>query len=68
MNETSALGTGHLPKYADDILLHADGIMSMFRIADGRVSYAARYVETERLKANIAAASNLFISKPSRDR
>jgi carotenoid cleavage dioxygenase len=40
------------PKFADDILLHADGIVSRFRISRGRVNYAARYVETERLKAN----------------
>jgi carotenoid cleavage dioxygenase len=42
------------PKFEDDVLLHADGIISMFRIARGRVTYAARYVETERLVANRA--------------
>ncbi len=42
------------PKFEDDVLLHADGIISMFRIAEGRVTYAARYVETERLAANRA--------------
>jgi carotenoid cleavage dioxygenase len=40
------------PKFADDILLHADGIVSRFRVSRGRVTYASRYVETERLKAN----------------
>lgn len=42
------------PKFEDDILLHADGVVSMFRISGGRVTYASRYVETERLTANRA--------------
>lgn len=40
------------PKFSDDIPLHADGFMSMFRIQDGRVGYAGRFVETDRLRAN----------------
>ena len=36
-------GAWHFPpKFADDIVLHADGIVSCFRIHQGRVSYAAR--------------------------
>lgn len=34
------------PKYDDDVLLHADGMISHFRVGGGPVSYAARYVET----------------------
>jgi carotenoid cleavage dioxygenase-like enzyme len=48
------------PKFADDILLHADGIISRFRLSGGRVSYAARYVETERLQANRATGRSRF--------
>jgi carotenoid cleavage dioxygenase-like enzyme len=48
------------PKFADDVLLHADGIVSAFRITGGRVSYAARYVETERLSANREAERMRF--------
>lgn len=40
------------PKFADDIPLHADGFISMFRISNGRVGYSGRFVETERLRAN----------------
>src|SRR5690606_34629070 len=39
------------PKFEDDVLLHADGIISMFHIAEGRVTYAVGYVETERIVA-----------------
>ena len=42
------------PKFEDDILLHADGVISRFRVREGRVTYASRYVETERLTANRA--------------
>lgn len=48
------------PKFADDILLHADGIASMFRVSGGRVSYAARYVETDRMQANRAVGRSRF--------
>lgn len=48
------------PKFDDDILLHADGIVSMFRVSHGKVSYAARYVETERLAANRQAGRMRF--------
>jgi carotenoid cleavage dioxygenase-like enzyme len=40
------------PKFQDDIPLHADGFLSMFRIVDGRVFYRSRFVETERLRVN----------------
>jgi carotenoid cleavage dioxygenase len=40
------------PKFADDIPLHADGFISMFRVKHGRVGFSGRFVETERLRAN----------------
>jgi len=42
------------PKFPDDIPLHADGFVSMFRVSNGRVGYAGRFVETDRLRANRA--------------
>ncbi len=48
------------PKYADDVLLHADGIASRFRVSGGRVTYRSRYVETERLVANRDAGRMRF--------
>ena len=43
------------PKFADDIPLHADGFISMFRISNGRVGYSGRFVETDRMRANRSA-------------
>jgi carotenoid cleavage dioxygenase-like enzyme len=40
------------PKFKDDIPLHADGFMSMFRVVGGRAFYRSRFVETERLRVN----------------
>ena len=38
------------------IILNGDGMFSMFRFEDGHVSYRSRYVKTERLRAELAAA------------
>lgn len=48
------------PKFADDIPLHADGFVSMFRISDGRAGYSGRFVKTERLTANREAGRMRF--------
>jgi carotenoid cleavage dioxygenase len=48
------------PKMADDINHNGDGVVSMFRIGDGRVDYASRYVRTEKFNLETAARRALF--------
>jgi carotenoid cleavage dioxygenase len=48
------------PRYPDDIPYNGDGMASVFRIADGRVDYAQRYIETERYRLERAAGRALF--------
>ena len=48
------------PRFADDAPLHADGYISAFRFARGRVSFQGRFVRTPRFEANLAAGRQLF--------
>ncbi|MEL1249098.1 carotenoid oxygenase family protein [Aurantiacibacter gilvus] len=48
------------PKYRDDSPFAADGIATMFRIANGSCDFASRFVETPRYLANKAARQQLF--------
>lgn len=48
------------PKFRHDAAFSADGYMSMFRFADGRVDYKGRFVRTPRFLANRAAKKQQF--------
>jgi carotenoid cleavage dioxygenase len=48
------------PLHGDDFFLSGDGMMSMFRFADGHVDYRSRYVRTPRFLAERAARRRLF--------
>jgi carotenoid cleavage dioxygenase-like enzyme len=48
------------PRFANDVPFNGDGMVSMFRIQDGRVHLKSRYVHTDRFKAERAAGRTLF--------
>lgn len=48
------------PKYADDIPFNGDGMVSLFRFRNGRVSLKSRYVKTQRWHAEREAGRALF--------
>ncbi|HEX3990464.1 MAG TPA: carotenoid oxygenase family protein [Acetobacteraceae bacterium] len=48
------------PLMGDDVYINGDGMMSMFRFADGHVDYKSRYVVTERFLAERKARRSLF--------
>ena len=48
------------PRFQNDVPFNADGLVSMFRFKDGRVSLKSRYVQTDRWKAERAAGRALF--------
>jgi len=48
------------PKYPHDVPFSADGYISMFRFANGRVNYKGRFVDTPRYLANKKAGKQLF--------
>lgn len=48
------------PKFDHDSAFSADGYISMFRFANGRVDYKGRFVRTPRFEANLAAGRQLF--------
>lgn len=50
----------HPPKFPHDPPFSADGYISMFRFANGRVDYKGRFVRTPRFLANQAAGRQLF--------
>jgi carotenoid cleavage dioxygenase-like enzyme len=48
------------PKYANDQFFNGDGMVSMFRIRDGRVSFKQRYARTDKWKLENMAGKALF--------
>ena len=48
------------PRFHNDVPFNADGMVSMFRIQDGKVDLKSRYVQTDRFKAERAAGRALF--------
>ena len=48
------------PMRQDDVILSADGMVNKIEFRDGRVSYAIRYVQTERYLAERKAGRSLF--------
>jgi carotenoid cleavage dioxygenase len=48
------------PKFRHDAAFSADGYMSMFRFANGRVDYKGRFVKTPRYLSNRAAKKQQF--------
>ncbi|WP_157112101.1 carotenoid oxygenase family protein [Nocardia beijingensis] len=48
------------PKAGDDIYVNGDGVVSMFRIADGHVDLKIRYVRTDKFQAERFARRALF--------
>lgn len=48
------------PKYQNDIPFNGDGLVSMFRICDGRAHLKSRYVKTDRFLAEQKAGKTLF--------
>lgn len=48
------------PRRGDDAYWSGDGMISRFVIAGGRASYRARYLQTERLRNDIAAGRSLY--------
>jgi carotenoid cleavage dioxygenase len=48
------------PKLGTDIYLNGDGIVTMFRFADGHVDMKSRYVRTEKFEAERSARRALF--------
>jgi carotenoid cleavage dioxygenase-like enzyme len=48
------------PRFANDVPFNGDGMVSMFRIHDGRVHLKSRFVRTDRFKAERAAGRALF--------
>lgn len=48
------------PRFANDVPFNGDGLVSMFRFHDGRVSLKSRYVRTDRFVAERAAGRALF--------
>ncbi len=50
----------YAPRFANDVPFNGDGLVSMFRIHDGRVSVRSRYVLTDRFLAEREAGRALF--------
>ncbi|MGH8245169.1 MAG: carotenoid oxygenase family protein, partial [Gammaproteobacteria bacterium] len=48
------------PRLGDDININGDGMVTMFRFADGHVDFRSRYVRTEKFKLETAARRALF--------
>jgi carotenoid cleavage dioxygenase-like enzyme len=48
------------PLLGDDININGDGLVTLFRIADGRVDFRSRYVRTEKFRLESAAHRALF--------
>lgn len=48
------------PRFENDVPFNADGLVSMFRIRDGRVDMRSRYVRTDRFLAERRAGRALF--------
>ena len=48
------------PRFLNDVPFNGDGMVTMFRFKDGRVSLKSRYVRTDRWKAENAAGRALF--------
>jgi len=48
------------PRFADDIPFNGDGMISLFRFRDGKVSLKSRYVRSERFLAERAAGRALM--------
>lgn len=48
------------PYLGEDIFLNGDGMVSMFRIADGHADFRMRYVRTEKFRAERKARRSLF--------
>ena len=48
------------PKYANDQFFNGDGMVSMFRFRDGRISFRQRYAQTDKWKLERAAGKALF--------
>jgi isoeugenol monooxygenase len=48
------------PRFADDFFINGDGVVSMFRFANGHVDFKSRYVQTDKLKTERAARRALF--------
>jgi len=48
------------PRFANDVPFNGDGMVSAFRIANGKVGLKTRYVRTDRWKAERAAGRALF--------
>lgn len=48
------------PRFHNDVPFNGDGMVTMFRIRNGRVSLKSRYVQTDRFKAERAAGKALF--------
>jgi len=50
----------HVPRFADDVILSRDGMISRIDFREGRVSTAVRYVRTARFLAEQQAGKALF--------
>lgn len=48
------------PKFDDDQFFNGDGMVSMFRIRDGRIDFRQRYAQTDRFKLEREAGRALF--------
>ena len=48
------------PRFPQDSPFHADGMISMYRIKNGRASIRTRYAQTDKFKAERAAGRMLF--------
>ena len=48
------------PRLGDDININGDGMVTMFRFADGHVDFRSRYVRTEKFGLETAARKSLF--------
>jgi len=48
------------PRYAHDQFFNGDGMVSMFRFRDGRISFRQRYAQTDKWKLERAAGKALF--------
>ena len=48
------------PMYPQDQFFNGDGMVSMFRIKDGRISFRQRYAKTDKWKLENAAGKSLF--------
>ncbi|MGC1269266.1 MAG: carotenoid oxygenase family protein [Croceibacterium sp.] len=48
------------PKYPNDQFFNGDGMVSMFRIKDGKIAFRQRYAQTDKWKLENAAGKSLF--------